>query len=105
MMQETRTIDPITEAGGVVPLTSQSLTALLALAGPKQLDVSSLTARMKLDAKEFEALLSWLQREYLVDLVSSLEGQRVRTHVVLTDRGERLLVNLLEQICELPELR
>jgi hypothetical protein len=82
-----------------------SLTALLSLAGAKQLKVSDLQARMKLTSEGCDELLAWLQREYLVDVVSTLKGAEVAETVELTDRGERVLITLLEQTCELPELR
>jgi len=85
--------------------TNTSLTALLALAGSRRLDVAELQTRMKLTAEGCEELLSWLQREYLVDVVSSLQGNEVNETIQLTDKGERVLIGLLERTCELPELR
>jgi len=87
-----------------VSLTGQSLSALLALAGAQRLGVDELRTRMRLSSRGFGTLLSWLQREYLVDVVSRLDGYEVRETVVLTDKGEKLLLGLLEQMCELPEL-
>ncbi|MDA4126219.1 MAG: hypothetical protein OK452_03305 [Thaumarchaeota archaeon] len=52
----------------------------------------------------FGDLLGWLQREYLVEVVSSLEGDEVAENVQLTERGETVLVGMLERTCELPEL-
>jgi hypothetical protein len=105
MLQEARTVGPQADNEPAAFLTSQGLTALLALAGSRRLGVDALGARMKLTGRGFSSLLSWLQREYLVDVVSSLEGEEVRETVKLTDRGERVLVALLERTCELPELR
>ncbi len=102
-MQEQQTYGPENETDSRAFMTSHGLAALLALAGSRKLTVEELRRRMKLTTKGFENLLSWLQREYLVDLVSRLEGYRVTTSVVLTDKGERVLVGLLEKICELPE--
>jgi hypothetical protein len=85
--------------------TAESLTALLALAGSRKVEVDELQARMKLTPEGCGELLSWLQREYLVDIVSSLDGKKVTEVVQLTDRGERVLISLLERTCELPELR
>jgi CTP-dependent riboflavin kinase len=85
--------------------TAESLTALLALAGSRRVEVDELQARMKLTAEGCEELISWLQREYLVDVVSSLDGRKVRDVVQLTDKGEQVLISLLERTCELPELR
>jgi len=104
MMQEAHRIDPVLGSRPGVSLTGQSLSALLALAGSQRLGVEELRRRMKLTSQGFAALLSWLQREYLVDVVSRLDGQQVKETVVLTDVGEKVLVGLLEQMCELPEL-
>jgi hypothetical protein len=103
MMQETRTIGPTNS----VPwdfLSGQSLVTLLALVGTKQMSVEDLRRKTKLTPEAFESLLGWLQREYLIDLISTLEGNQVEEDAVLTDRGETLLVSMLEKTCELPEL-
>ena len=104
MIQEILTRAPSRKLSGTLA-TSTSLTALLALAGSRRLEVAELQARMKLTAEGCEELLSWLQREYLVDVVSSLQGNVVNETIQLTDKGERILIGLLEQTCELPELR
>jgi len=96
---------PVRGTGPTAFLTSQSLAALLALVGSKRIDVDTLRSRMKLTNYGFGALLSWLQREYLVDVVSNLEGERVRERVELTERGEQVLLELLQNMCELPEFR
>jgi hypothetical protein len=105
MMQETQTVGPKTESGPEDLLTSQSLAALLALAGSKRLDMNGLRSRARLTPSGFGSLLSWLQREYLVDVVSTLEGNDVKERLELTDKGEQVLVSLLEKMCELPELQ
>jgi hypothetical protein len=66
--------------------------------------VKALQQRTKLAPFAFGNLLGWLQREYLVEVVSSLQGDEVAENVQLTDGGETLLVGLLEPTCELPEL-
>ena len=83
----------------------QSLAALLALVGAKKMDVEALRARTKLTPPAFERLLGWLQQEYLVDVITSLDGERVREEIGLSEWGESVLVSLLEGTCELPELR
>ena len=103
-MQETTAIGPAEEVPQDV-VSGQSLVALLALVGTKRMDVAALRARMKLAPAAFESLLGWLQREYLVDVVSTLAGGRIREEVVITESGEAVLVGLLERTCELPELR
>jgi len=85
--------------------SGQSLVTLLALVGTKRMDVEALRERTKLTPLAFENLLGWLQREYLVDVITSLEGNQVRESVVLTEKGEAALVSILESTCELPELR
>ncbi len=68
------------------------------------MDLESLRARTRLSPVAFENLLGWLQREYLVDVVASLEGDAVAESVTLTEKGEAVLVSMLEITCELPEL-
>jgi hypothetical protein len=69
------------------------------------MDVEVLRERTKLLPHAFENLLGWLQREYLVDVITSLEGDMVKESVALTEKGEEVLVSMLESTCELPELR
>jgi len=103
-MQEATTVGPRSTVPGDV-LSGQSLVTLLALAGTKRMDVEVLRERAKLTPTAFENLLGWLQREYLVDVITSLEGERVEESVTLTEKGEAVLVRMLESTCELPELR
>jgi len=103
-MQETTTIDP----AGIAPwdiMSDQSLVTLLALVGTKRMDVEVLRKRTKLTPLAFENLLDWMQREYLIEVISSLEGDEVEEKAQLTEKGEAVLVSLLEKTCELPELR
>ena len=103
-MQEATTMSP----WNTVPrdaVSGQSLVTLLALVGTKRMDVESLRERTRLAPFAFENLLGWLQREYLVDVITSLEGNQVRENVSLTEKGEAVLVSILERTCELPELR
>ena len=101
MMQDARTMAPgLVSYGG---MSAQGLAALLALAGSRQLDVATLRRRMKLDEQGFASMLDWLQREYLVDVVCRPEGGQAKETVELTDRGESVLLGLLERMCELPE--
>jgi hypothetical protein len=82
----------------------QSLAALLALVGAKRMDVETLRSRTKLAPFAFVSLLNWLQQEYLVEVITSQEGERVFQKVALTEWGETILVSLLERTCELPEM-
>jgi len=103
-MQEATTVGPRNGVPGDVP-SGQSLVTLLALVGTKRMDVKTLRERTKLTPFAFENLLGWLQREYLVDVITSLVGDQVKESVTLTERGEVALVSMLESTCELPELR
>lgn len=69
------------------------------------MDVEALRERTRLTPFAFENLLGWLQQEYFVDVITSLEGEKVKESIVLTDKGEAALVSMLESTCELPELR
>jgi len=103
LMQEATTVGP----RNTVPwetLSGQSLVTLLALAGTKRMDVGALRERTRLAPLAFENLLEWLQREYLIDVITSLEGDQVKESIVLTEKGEAALISLLESTCELPEL-
>jgi len=103
-MQETTTIGPRNSVPWST-LSGQSLVTLLALVGTKRMDVEALREKTKLAPLPFDSLLGWLQREYLVDIVTSLEGSQVKENVALTEQGEQVLVRMLESTCELPELR
>ncbi|MDG6983841.1 MAG: hypothetical protein JRN28_04775 [Nitrososphaerota archaeon] len=94
----------LTGEGPWEALPSQSLMALLALVGAQSTDLESLRGRTKLGPRAFVQLLGWLQREYLVDLITSLGVDHVEERVELTDRGEALLLSMLERTCELPDL-
>jgi DNA-binding MarR family transcriptional regulator len=104
LMQEATTADPKNAVLRDL-LSGQSLLTLLALVGTKRMDVEALRERTKLTPLAFESLLEWLQREYLVDVITSLEGDQVGERVALTEKGEAALVSMLESTCELPELR
>jgi hypothetical protein len=86
-------------------MSGQGLVTLLALVGTKRMDVEALREKTRLTPFAFENLLGWLQREYLVDVITALEGDEVKENVALTDKGEAALVSMLESTCELPELR
>ena len=103
MMQEQMTLGPAYD-GPRAMLSGQSLVTLLALVGAKRMSVETLRRRINLTPQAFGSLLGWLQREYLVDIVSGLDGDQVEVKVELTERGESVLVSMLESTCELPEL-
>lgn len=104
MLQETSTMGPTNSVPWDL-LSGQSLVTLLALVGSKKMGVEALRARTKLTPHAFGTLLGWLQREYLVDVVSGLAGDQIEEKVALTEKGEAVLVDMLEKTCELPELR
>ena len=104
MMQKQSEVSPVNTIDWVA-LPSQTLVTLLALVGTKKMEASELERRTKLSPAAFGELLSWLQREYLVDVVSHMGMTGVQAEVGLTGRGERLLISMLERTCELPELR
>ncbi len=85
-------------------LSGQSLVALLALVGARRMNVEVLRGKISLNPHAFGNLIAWLQREYLVDIVSTLDGDLVEEKVELTEKGEAVLVSMLEKTCELPEL-
>ena len=103
MMQEQITLGPAYD-GPRAMLSGQSLVTLLALVGARRMSVETLRGRINLNPHAFGSLLSWLQKEYLEDIESGLEGDQVEENVELTDRGESVLVSMLESTCELPEL-
>jgi DNA-binding transcriptional ArsR family regulator len=103
-MQEQINVGP-TGSGPEEMLPGQSLAALLALVGAKRMDVEKLRARTRLAPPAFMILLNWLRQEYLVDVITSPEGERAFERVELTEKGESILVSLLEKTCELPEIR
>lgn len=83
-------------------LPKQSFAVMLALAR-KPLTSGELRASLGVGASEYGELLEGLHRDYLVDVVSQLEGNQVRETLRLTDEGELALLRTLERMCELPE--
>ncbi len=78
--------------------------ALFVVAGSKTVDAGTLRNRLRLSESDFRILLDQLQRRYLVDVVSQLQGGSVVEHLRLTEEGESTLQLMLERMCELPEL-
>ncbi|MDA4124354.1 MAG: hypothetical protein OK438_02710 [Thaumarchaeota archaeon] len=83
-------------------LPKQSFAALLALAR-KSLTSGELRLSLGVNPSEYRELLDGLHRDYLVDVVSQLDGNEVRETLRLTDEGELALLHTLEKMCELPE--
>lgn len=69
------------------------------------MDVETLRGRTKLTPIAFDSLLDWLQKEHLIEVISALEGDRINGKVELTEKGEGVLLDMLERTCELPEVR
>jgi len=103
MMQELETRSaPKASSRGTV--TGRSFEVLFALAGSDSVDVRSIGSRLRISEAECLRLVEDLQRKYLVDLVSRLDGETVRETLRLTEDGEAALLGSLEKMCELPEL-
>jgi DNA-binding MarR family transcriptional regulator len=102
MMQETKTISapPVSSRGTV---SGRRFAVLFALAGSDSTDARVLESRLGLSRDELLRIIDDLQRKYLVDVVSTLEGPSVHETLRLTEEGEELLLRSLEQMCELPE--
>ncbi len=84
-------------------LDDRSLLALLALVGSKRTYVSVFRRRTRLSPAAFDRLLGWLQREYLIDVVSTMTNIGIEEELALTEHGEALLLAVVERTCELPE--
>jgi DNA-binding MarR family transcriptional regulator len=63
-----------------------------------------LRQQLGLSDDDFDALLDRLQRMYLVDSVSELRGESIMEYYTLTDEGKTALQQMLERMCELPEV-
>lgn len=102
MMQGLRTMGaPAASSRGTV--SGRSFGVLFALAGSDSLDSRTLAGRLGISEAECLKLVEDLQRRYLVDVVSRLEGDAVKESLRLTEDGEAALFVSLERMCELPE--
>jgi len=79
------------------------LKLLLALVSSERTDVEALKRKLRVADQEYESLLNELQHQYLVDVVSGLEGNRIHESLRLTEHGEAVLTRVMEITCELPE--
>ena len=103
MMQELRELGaPQASSRGTV--SGRSFAVLFALAGSGTMDARTLGSRVGITEAECRRLVDDLQRRYLVDVESRLEGDAVRETLRLTEDGEAALFGSLAQMCELPEL-
>jgi predicted ArsR family transcriptional regulator len=76
---------------------------LFALAGSDSVDADTLGRRLGINEREYRRTIETLQQDYLVDLVSHLDGETVKETLRLTEEGEMILLQSLERMCELPE--
>jgi predicted ArsR family transcriptional regulator len=102
MMQELETIS-VPKASSRGTVTSRTFAVLFALAGSDSMNVEALGNRLGLTEIECRRVIDDLQRRYLVDVVSRLEGEDVKETLRLTEEGEAFLLRSIEQVCELPE--
>lgn len=84
-------------------LPEGGLKLLLALVSTEGAERESLKRKLKVTDSEYDSALSALQREYLVDVVSGLDGNRIRETLRLTDYGQSVLTRIMESTFELPE--
>ena len=78
--------------------------ALFVLSGSRGISPGVLRKQLGLSDNEFDALLERLHRLYLVDSVSELRGESIVEYYSLTDDGKSTLQQMMERMCELPEL-
>jgi len=83
---------------------ASSFRALFVLSGSKGVSPGVLRKQLGLSDDDFGGLLDRLQRAYLVDSVSELRGESVVEYYHLTEDGKSTLQQMLERMCELPEL-
>jgi hypothetical protein len=84
--------------------SNHGFAALFVLAGSKGVESEVLRRRLKLTESDFRYLTDDLQRGYLVDVVSHLQGGSVVETLSLTDEGASTLQKMMERMCELPEI-
>jgi len=101
MKQQLRTIRR-TEASSGRAVSGWGFAILFALA-VKPISARDLEARLGLSPSLREALVDELQEDYLVDVVSQLDGEQIRETLKLTEKGMSLLFWALEHTNELPE--
>lgn len=78
--------------------------ALFVIAGSKGNDLDSVRKRLGLSEGNFRGLIDQLQRGYLVDVVTGRQGGNLVENISLTEEGKAELQQILEGMCELPEL-
>ena len=83
---------------------ASSFRALFVLSGSKGVSPGVLRKQLGLSDDDFNVLVEVLQRTYLVDSVSELRGESIVEYFCLTDEGKATLQQMMERMCELPEL-
>jgi len=83
-------------------ISSKSLSVLLALVR-KSLTDGELPSTFGMSPSELRQLLDRLRRGRFVSTVSEVDGRDERQTLSLTLKGELILLQELEQMCELPE--
>jgi DNA-binding MarR family transcriptional regulator len=78
--------------------------ALFVLSGAKGVSPGVLRKQLGLSDDDFNALLESLHRTYLVDSISELRGDAIVEYYSLTEEGKSTLQQMMERMCELPEL-
>ncbi|MDV3244897.1 MAG: hypothetical protein LYZ66_06995 [Nitrososphaerales archaeon] len=86
------------------PNSDSNFAPLFIIAGSKRVDLGSLKERLGLSEDGARMLIEELQKGYLVDVFSQLEGDAVVETLRLTDLGTSALQAMMERMCELPEL-
>ncbi len=101
MLQEQR----VDETGGhrTGSPSGRGFAVLFALARTGHSDSGDLRARLGLREPEYDSLVGDLESKHLLAVSAKAEGRTVKLSLRLTERGEKELVRLLEQMCELPE--
>jgi hypothetical protein len=86
-----------------VALPTGSLKILLALVSSNGIEPETLQRKLNATIQEFRFLVNVLQRQHLVDIVSTLSGDVIRQTLRLTGDGEAVLTGIMERTFELPE--
>lgn len=95
---------PTHDDGSDTRQRASSFRALFVLSGSKGVSPGVLRKQLGLSDDDFNALLESLQKTYLVDSVSELRGDSIVEYLCLTDEGTSTLQQMMERMCELPEL-
>jgi DNA-binding MarR family transcriptional regulator len=84
-------------------MSSQLTRLLLKLYGKRYMGFSEAREFLQVEDVVFSEIIKQLQYEYLVDVVTYLDDRDVKEYISLTERGEKLVFELMEKTYELPE--